>query len=271
LSITSADTNDVASYRCVVTNSFGSINSIAATLTVTQAAFACISILNSDFERGFDLAGGGYIATNWMEWEEVASAIIGYDETTIVHGDGHAQRIRVSGGTSGASGGVYQRIPVTTGQLYAVSVWAYAGDAATTCSLGVDPAGGTNANSGVIWTSGTTNVSWVQKTWAGTATADYLTVYCRVSSTDNVKRNGYFDDATPSGASGALQLTVRRNGNALTLTWPECPAARLEQTESLVAPGSWSTITNQAVVVGGLKSVTLAPTASGGFFRLVSE
>jgi len=135
----------------------------------------------------------------------------------------------------------------------------------------VDPAGGTNANSGVIWSSATTNVAWVQKTWAGTATANYLTVFYKVATPDNVKRNGYFDDATPSGSGGALQLVAHRNGNELTLTWPECPAARLEQAGSLTVPMSWATATNQANVVGGQKSVTITPTGGAGYYRLVLD
>ena len=37
LTITGVDNNDVASYRCVVTNAYGSITSSVATLTVTNA------------------------------------------------------------------------------------------------------------------------------------------------------------------------------------------------------------------------------------------
>jgi hypothetical protein len=239
-------------------------------LTVTQASFACISILNSDFESGFNLVGGGYIATNWTEWETAAGVVIGYDETGIVHGGAHAQRIRVSS-TSATSGGVYQRIPVTAGALYSVSVWIYADTALTSCYFGVDPAGGTNAESGVVWSTATTNVAWVQKTWVGTATANYITVFYKVATPDSVKRNGYFDDATPAGSGGTLQLTAQRNGTDLTLLWPECPAAHLERAETLTSPVSWTTATNQVTTGGGQKSVTLTPTANAGYFRLVLE
>jgi hypothetical protein len=237
---------------------------------VTQASFACLSIPNADFESGFNLVGGGYIATNWAEWEATPGAAIGYDETGIVHGGAHAQRIRVSS-TSGTSGGVYQRIPATPGALYSISVWIYADTALTSCYLGVDPAGGTNASSGVVWSSATTNVAWVQKTWIGAATANYITVFYKVATPDNVKRNGYFDDATPAGSGGALQLVAHRNGNELTLTWPECPNARLEQAGSMTSPIGWATATNQVSTAGGQRSVTLTPTDSAGFFRLVSE
>jgi hypothetical protein len=266
LTISEADNSDVASYRCVVTNAWGGTNSSAVTLTVSVGAGTCLLAANSDFESGFTLAGGGYIGNNWTEWEDLASGVIGYDDTSIVYSGAHSQRIRVSGGTTGTSGGVYQRIPVTAGQIYKVSSWAYAGDSLTTCSLGVDPVGGTNANSGVTWTSGTTEAAWVLKAWTGTASANYLTVFYKVASTDNVKRNGYFD----GGSSGPLQLSVQRNGDALTLAWPECPGARLEWVGDLQTPG-WTTATNQVNTSEGQKITTLTPTGSAGYFRLVLE
>ncbi len=267
LIITGADNNDVASYRCVVTNAYGSTNSGSATLTVVNPN-PCLEILNGDFESGFSLTGGGYIADHWTEWEADPGVIVGYDESTIVHGGAHAQRLRVSG-TAATSGGVYQRVPVIAGNPYTVGVWMYADDALTACSLGVDPAGGTNASSGVTWSSASTNAAWVQKTWTGIATTNYLTVFYRVSSPDNVKRNGYFDDTTPAASSAPLQLTAQRSGNNLILTWPECPDARLERAESLVTPMSWTTVPNAANVAGGQKSVTLTPTGNTGYFRLV--
>jgi hypothetical protein len=273
LAINAADNNDVANYRCVVTNVYGSTNSSAATLTVIVPN-PCIRILNAGFEDGFLLAGGGYLGTNWTEWETVPGVVNGYDETGIVHGGTHSQRLRVSS-TGATSGGVYQRVPVTNGNPYAVSVWIYADTALTSCYLGVDPAGGipqggTNSAS-VIWSSATTNVAWIQKSWVGTATANYLTVFYKVATPDNVKRNGYFDDATPSGSGGPPQLLAQRNGNDLKLLWPECPAAHLELATTLTPPLSWTTVTNPVTVTGGQKSLTITPTCNSGYYRLVLE
>jgi hypothetical protein len=271
LEINEAANSDAGSYRCVVTNAYGSTNSSPVTLTVGTISYPCLNITNPDFESGFDLAGGGYIANGWTEWESDAGVVIGYDEATTLHGGARSQRIRLSGGASGSSGGVYQRVPVTAGQPYSVSVWTYAGDALTACSLGVDPAGGTNAASGVTWSPASTNVAWVQKTVTGTVPVDYITVYYRVKTSDNVKRNGYFDDAAPAGPNGPLQLAAERNGNALTLMWPECPGARLERVDSLSGSPGWTTVTNEVSVTGGQKSVTFTPTESAAFFRLVVE
>ncbi len=270
LTIDGADTNDVAHYRCVVTNAFGSTNSATATLTLASVT-GCAGISNSDFESGFSIVGGGNIGNNWTEWETDPALVTGYDETGITHGGGHAQRIRLSGGVYGTSGGVYQRVPTTAGLAYTVGVWIYAGDALTSCSLGVNPAGGTNANSGVTWSTSTTNVAWVEKTVTVTATSNYITIFYKAASSDSIKRSGYFDDAMPARATAPPRLVAQRNGNTLTLTWPECPGARLEQAGSLSAPISWTTVTNQVSTVGGQKSVTLTPTGSAGYFRLVLE
>ncbi len=245
----------------------GNSGTVAATLA---SASPCLTILNGDFEGAFPIAGGGYIADQWTEWEAVPGVAIGYRETAIVHGGAQSQRIRVWS-TNATAGGVYQRVPVTAGGVYTVGVWVYAGDSLSACSLGVDPAGGTNPSSGVAWSPATTNSAWVQQTWNGIATGNYLTIYCKVASADNQKRNGYFDDATPVnlGVAG-LHLSGQYDGEVLTLSWPECPPARLEAAESLSA-ANWLPAPNDVTVQGGRRIVTLAPTENTGFFRLVLE
>ncbi len=270
LTISGADTNDLADYRCVVTNSFGMTNSATVTLTLAGLP-GCTAITNPDFESGFSLVGGGYVGNGWMEWETDPAGVVGYDETSTTHGGGHAQRIRLSGGVYGTSGGIYQRVPATPGRSYTVAAWIYSGDAFTSCSLGVHPAGGTNAATGVTWSAIPTNVAWVEKQVTVTATADHITVFYKAACSDSVKRNGYFDDATPAGLNGPLQLKGQRNGNALTLMWPACPGARLEWTASLSEPVTWVTATNQVSLGGDQKSVTLTPASGSGFFRLVPE
>jgi hypothetical protein len=252
-----------------VTGGCGSTNSGPAFVTVITPGL-CLNTLNADFEGGFSLAGGGYIADNWSEWETDPGVVIGYDETGTVHGGGHAQRIRVWGGANGSSGGVYQQVPVAVGQAYSVSVWSYSADNLTTCSLGVDPTGGTDGI-GVTWSAGSTNVSWVQQTVAGVATGFYITIYLKVTTTDNTKRNGYFDDVTPGNSSGFLSLSAQRNGNDLILTWPECPDAHLERADSLSQPMTWNTVTNAVSINGGQRSVTLTPTGNAGYYRLVLD
>ncbi len=255
-------------YRLRAYNAFGtSSNSLTKDVTLAPAN-SCHGLLNSDFERGFAVIAGDTVASGWSLWEEDAGVVATSDETALVHGGAHAQRISVSS-TSGTEGGIYQRINVTAGNIYTVSAWIYAGDDLSSCSLGVDPSGNTNANN-IVWTSATTNVAWVQKSWTGTATAHALTVYFRVVSSDGVLRTGYFDDATPVDLALPPPLAAQFDGNLMTLSWSECNAGRLERTDTL-SPPNWSTATNQVTVVAGQKTVTIAPTENSAFFRLVSE
>ncbi len=269
LAITGATSNNVANYRCVITNAYGTTNSLSAALAIIPPV-PCPGLRNADFESGFSLGGGGYLAEDWSEWETDPDVVIGYDEDVIVRSGGHAQRLRIWGGASGSSGGVYQRIPIAAGQPFTVSVWANSGDGETACSLGVDPAGGTNGTIGVSWSPATTNTAWTQHTMMGNATASYLTVYYRVATTDDNKRNGYFDDGAPAEANGPLQLGAQRSGSNLTLTWPECPAAVLQRSDTLTSP-NWIAVTNPVTAAGGQNSVMLAPTGSTGYFRLVRD
>jgi hypothetical protein len=242
------------------------------TVSVTLAPVnPCAALLNAGFESGFSPAGGGSIGNNWTEWEASPGVTTGYDDSAIVHGGAHSQLVRVSS-TSATSGGVYQRLPVVGGNPYTVSVWIYAGDDQSACSLGVDPAGGTNAaGAGLIWSSVTTNVAWTQKSWTGTPTANVLTVFLKVASTDSNPRDGYFDDAAPSLTSGPPALSYQRSGSLLTLSWPQCPPTRLEQAADLTSPLSWTPATNPVSVSGGRKTVTITPTSNSACFRLALE
>jgi hypothetical protein len=209
LGISGADNNDAASYRCVVTNAYGSVTSSVAMLTVTTNP-PCNPILNAGFEDGFTLYGGSNIGNDWTQWSSVPDTITGYDEPTVVHGGGHSQRVRLwntGGGTSYA--GVYQQIAVQAGLHYTNSVWMYAYDTSSYCYLGVDPTGGTDPTSGSIaWSAGYNGQAWVQSTWTGTAAADHLTVFYRVRATDTSKRNGYFDDAVLTCPGGSAPPTI---------------------------------------------------------------
>jgi len=231
----------------------------------------CVGVLNPGFEDGFNLAGMGYIATNWTAWETDPGVVSGYADTAITHEGAHAQGIGVWGDANGSSGGVYQRVPIALGQRFDIMVWVQAEDGLTACSLGVDPAGGTNANEAVTWSPASTNTAWEQLSLTGVAQGNYLTVFYKVATTDNGQHNGYFDDATPPAVTDRPKLLAQPTGNGLTLTWPQCPNAHLEQAHTLSSPISWTTVTNQVVISGGQNLVTLVPAGSVCFYRLVLE
>lgn len=269
LTIHNVQPDDAGQYRCVAANAAGAATSAVATLTVTGGV--CSVITNAGFEAGFQLAGGGYLAHGWTEWEAWPGVTIGYDETLIVHTGAHAQRIRVWGVTNAAAGGVFQQLPVTPGQPFSVSAWTFAGDAFSACSIGVHPAGGTNAlDAAVMWSPPNTNAAWEMRAVSGVATGDRLTVFLRVQSADGDKRNGYFDTLGPAGDE-PLRLTAERAGADLLLVWPECPAARLERADALAATTVWRAVTNPVVFGPGSKMIQIQPTGQAGFFRLARE
>jgi hypothetical protein len=218
LTISNADNSDAASYRCVVTNTYGSVTSSVAVLTITTNQ-PCNPILNSGFEDGFTLYVGSNIGNNWNQWSSVPDTITGYDEPSVVHSGANSQRIRLwntAGGTSYA--GVYQQIAVQAGAVYTNSVWMYAYDTSSYCYLGVDPTGGTDPTSGsIVWSTGYNGQAWVQQTWTGTATADYLTVFYRVRATDNLKRNGYFDDGVVTCPGGSVSPSITQQPSNRTV------------------------------------------------------
>jgi hypothetical protein len=275
LSLCASDLNGDATYyyRVRAYNSNG-VSPDSGTISVvlpSLTAYGCVVVSNADFEDGFSLAGGGYIANGWTEWEAVPGVTVGYDEPNLVLSGAHAQRIRISGvGTNTTAGGVYQRVPAIAGLAYAISVWAYAADAGAVCSLGVDPAGGTNPDQGAVWTSGNANSFWARQTWTGMAAADHLTIYLKVTvPEDTLKRNAYFDALTATDQHPRLRADW--DGTVLTLTWPDCPSARLEYAPDLTLPPAWTAVTNLPVSLDGLNRVTLSPPASAGFFRLVLD
>ena len=231
LQISGVQAGDAGGYRSVVSNSSGSAASNSATLSVSSSAGA---LANPDFEAGFRLSGGGYIANSWTEWESVAGVIVGYDETVTVRGGAHSQRIRVWN-PGGASGGAYQQVPVTAGSSYTVSVQVHAYDNLAQCSLGVDPDGGTNPGR-AVWSASSNSVSWVQRSWSGAASSDAITVFLRAVSADNNKRNCYFDDVALTAGSAPTPVPTAVPTTVPTLVPTAVPTSAPTLVPTLTPP-----------------------------------
>jgi hypothetical protein len=123
-------------------------------------------------------------------------------------------------------------------------------------------ANGTVSTTPVWQTDGT----WGNKTVTGLATGTPYTLksQARYSST--------FTQPTSLGAGASLipQSVVQQPPH---LTWPEIPSAHLERASSLTPPVSWANATNQPIVGGGQKSVTITPIPQSGtgYYRLVLD
>jgi hypothetical protein len=88
---------------------------------------------------------------------------------------------------------------------------------------------------------------------------------------NRVASSRYVGTVTTNAPNASLRLVLQRNGEALTLNWPECPCARLEQTASPIPPVNWTAVTNGVTAGNGQKRLALPPTTRAGFFRLVAE
>ena len=118
-----------------------------------------------------------------------------------------------------------------------------------------------------------TEATWATRTVTGLVTGTPYTfkVQARCSSA--------ITQPTSLGAGTTLapqtmplpKILVQRDGNDLTLSWPEFPDAQLEQATNLTAPVNWTPVTNQVITAGGQKSVAIVPTGISGYYRLVLE
>jgi hypothetical protein len=178
LTISNVDAADAASYRCVVSNEYGSTNSHSATLTVLSCNPGCLE--NLGFEGGFT-SGIGYGWTKFVKSGDVTCSA----ETVEKHGGAYSQEIFSPSVEN--DGGVYQQFSATPGQPYTVKAWfkVYSpeGTGIAEGFLGIDPTGGTDPNSAnVLWASKPYEY-WSQKPWTGLAQGNFITVYLRGRST----------------------------------------------------------------------------------------
>ncbi len=178
LTVSNVDNNDAASYRCVVSNAYGSVNSSAAALTVLACNPNCLT--NLGFEAGFT----GGIANGWTKFVRVGDVTLS-DETIERHGGSHSQEIYSPNKNN--DGGVYQRFFATPGQPYTVKAWikVHSPEQPNNAEgfFGIDPTGGLDPNSASIMWASKPWEYWSQDTWTVTAQSNYITVYLRGRST----------------------------------------------------------------------------------------
>jgi hypothetical protein len=188
LTVSNASTADAGSYRCVVSNAYGNVNSNEAALTVIACNPACLQ--NLGFEGGFT-GGAGNGWTKFIKAGSEGTNLSFSDETTEKHGGSHCQEIYSHDVNN--DGGVYQRFAVTAGQPYTVKTWfkVYSpqGTGIAEGFLGIDPYGGTDPNSATVQWLSKPYEYWSQKPWTGTAQADSITVYLRGRSTKTPDKN----------------------------------------------------------------------------------
>lgn len=191
LSISPADSGDTGSYRCVVTNSFGTTESDPANLTAIACDLRCLQ--NLGFENGF-VSGVG---SGWTKYT-TEGTIACSDATTEKHSGAHSQAIYSPGKYNG--GGVFQQFATTPNQPYTVKAWfkckSNDGNSGNMEGLfGVDPFGGINPNSTNITWSSKPYLDWSQDERTVIAQGNFITLFLLGHATRAAKP-GYvfFDD-----------------------------------------------------------------------------
>jgi len=123
LTVSSADANDEANYRCVVTADCGSANSNEATLTVVDCG--------TPFQNGdFEYWPSGSVAPYWTGAYSATVSSQFVRETSIIHGGTYSQKTK-SATTSGAWCHVYQPIDTVAGDALTIRGYLYSVSAAT--------------------------------------------------------------------------------------------------------------------------------------------
>jgi hypothetical protein len=166
LQITGIEVGDEGSYRCVVTNAYGSVNSNSATLTITCST---PSLLNPSFEGG----NTGGVATSWTGYQRATNPTTVWTIQTASPPSGAGTQYQQIANTSATGGGgVRQNITgCVPGASYTIAGWMRTNSASATCTVKCSPTASTTWSTAVNLspTQTTTSSSWV--TFSGTVTA----------------------------------------------------------------------------------------------------
>jgi len=158
LTVSNVDANDLASYRCVVTNAYGSAASIAATLTLPPVC-PPVSLLNGSFEGG----NTGGVADGWTAYQRAPNPTntIWSIQTTAPPTGGGLQYQQIANSSSTGGAGVRQDVRgCTIGATYTISGWMRGNSTANaTCRVMVSPTASTN------WSTAVHLASYSGPTW----------------------------------------------------------------------------------------------------------
>ncbi len=198
LTITSADTNDAANYRCVVTNIYGSTNSFAANLIVNpNICYPSVLFRRGDMED----ANGYSVCSNWTSYSAGNGVASWAKETAITHGGLAAQKCNNSNGKNGSLLGVRQTFGANIGDAFTFEGWVRPVS---------NPGAGQKVGMCVYWDGSTSNPAtnlgawklstgakevWTQLTnLSGNATSDSVTLFLDSRAYRDVNITAYWDD-----------------------------------------------------------------------------
>ena len=174
LTVSNADINDVATYRCVVTNTFGSVTSGNATLTLGTSCTPN-ALTNGDFEGG----NTGGVGTGWTGYQRTPNPTTVWSVQTASPPQG-AQYQQIANTSSTGGGGVRQDVTgCTVGATYHVSGWMRGNSGNAVCTVKVSPTASTSWATAVNLTPAqTTNGStWTAFSGTVVATGTSMTIW----------------------------------------------------------------------------------------------
>lgn len=201
LTITSADNNDVASYRCVVTNSYGTATSNEASLSIV----ICVTptLVNGNFEGG-NSAG---IASNWIGYTRATvPSTVAYTIQIASPAEGlQYQQIQTSYVATGGAG-VYQVITgCASGANYTISGWMRTNSANGRATVKVAPNGSTSYSNAIDLSPAATTTSntWITFSGTVTATSSTMTLFldCQTYVSGSTAKAAAFDGLTVTGCA----------------------------------------------------------------------
>ncbi|MDQ6827362.1 MAG: PKD domain-containing protein [Gemmatimonadota bacterium] len=182
---------------CTVTDDDGGVGQDAMIVRV-------VDVVNGGFEDGFRTRALGIVGNGWEAYADGPSDPAVAAGTTrlepdqfVVHGDGlRGQRSQRVEGTGSYRAGIYQSVGANLSWDYQVSAWFHAREPGTICSLGIDPAGGTDANAtSVVWMNTNDVTEWTQLAVRCTATARAVTIFLEIDSEQLAgDSSSWFDD-----------------------------------------------------------------------------
>ncbi len=200
LTISNADSNDAADYRCAVTNDYGSATSNAAALTVTP----CVApnLVNGDFEGG----NTNGVGTGWTGYQRPTNPTTVWSiQTASPPTGGGLQYQQIANTSATGGGGVRQDVTgCTVGVTYTIFGWMRTNSANATCTVKCSPTASTDWAMAVDLDppQTTTNNYWTAFSGTVVATGTSMTIWLdgHTAGTD-LNKAACFDSVTVTGCS----------------------------------------------------------------------
>ncbi len=270
LTITGADNNDVASYRCVITNTYGSATSSNATLTLSVSCEPN-PLVNGNFEGGHS----GGVATGWTAYEVNSPTIKAWSIETASAPEGtHYQRIQAYNAAHTASAGVRQNVTgCTIGATYQIAGWFKSNSGNGKARVRVSPSASTDWNTAINLTPAqeVAGTNWTAFSGTVVATGTSMTLWLDGRTTAGTSgKVGDFDSVTvtcaglpvPPHIDSAFMLPQKQL--RLVVNGEPGRSVTIQRSSNLV---SWLNWTNVINTNGTLQFTDTATNTPHRFYR----